>query len=104
MIRDEKEVKRKIIESGYKAIDELIKVANEKIVLSYDEVDEESKMLKAEKMKLAASAKKTAIFDAFEILEKIKAEEANIEDVKPDTKKEERYGKFGFAESRAANT
>ena len=60
---DTKKTKLKIIEAGQKAIDELIKVAKEKIVDSDDDVS-------ADRLKNAAATKKLAIMDAFEILTK----------------------------------
>ncbi len=65
-----KDKKKNIIQAGYKAVDELIKVAKEKIVDSDDDVS-------ADRLKNAAAKKKLAIFDAFEILNRI-AEEKNI--------------------------
>ena len=61
-----KETKKKIIQAGQKAIEELIKVAKEKIVDSDDDVS-------ADRLKNAAATKKLAIFDAFEILTRIQA-------------------------------
>ena len=63
-----KETKKKIIQAGQKAIEELIKVAKEKIVDSDDDVS-------ADRLKNAAATKKLAIMDAFEILTKIQLEE-----------------------------
>ena len=84
--------KKKIIEAGYKAVDELIKVAKEKIVDSDDDVS-------ADRLKNAAATKKLAIFDAFEILNRIQ-EENNILENKPmKDKKEESFS--GFAERRS---
>ena len=59
-----KETKKKIIQAGQKAIEELIKVAKEKIVDSDDDVS-------ADRLKNAAATKKLAIMDAFEILTRI---------------------------------
>ena len=53
-----KETKKKIIQAGQKAVEELIKVAKEKIVDSDDDVS-------ADRLKNAAATKKLAIFDAF---------------------------------------
>ena len=64
---DPKKKKVNIIEAGYKAVDELIKVAKEKIVDSDDDVS-------ADRLKNAAATKKLAIFDAFEILNRIEEE------------------------------
>ena len=62
-----KETKLKIIQAGQKAVEELIKVAKEKIVDSDDD-------LSADRLKNAAATKKLAIFDAFEILKRIEEE------------------------------
>jgi ASC-1-like (ASCH) protein len=87
-----KETKKKIIQAGQKAIEELIKVAKEKIVDSDDDVS-------ADRLKNAAATKKLAIMDAFEILSKINEEE-DILNEKPKDKKEERTFR-GFAEGRS---
>ena len=87
-----KETKKKIIQAGQKAIEELIKEAKEKIVDSDDDVS-------ADRLKNAAATKKLAIMDAFEILTKINEEEEMLSD-KPKQKKEERTFK-GFAEGRS---
>ena len=85
--------KKKIIEAGYKAVDELIKVAKEKIVDSEDDVS-------ADRLKNAAATKKLAIFDAFEILNRIQEEENILENKIPvDTNKDVSFG--GFAERRS---
>jgi ASC-1-like (ASCH) protein len=87
-----KETKKKIIQAGQKAIEELIKVAKEKIVDSDDDIS-------ADRLKNAAATKKLAIMDAFEILTKINEEEEMLSD-KPKEKKEERSFR-GFAEGRS---
>ena len=87
-----KETKKKIIQAGQKAVEELIKVAKEKIVDSDDDVS-------ADRLKNAAATKKLAIFDAFEILTRIQQEEEMLSE-KPKEKKEERSFK-GFAEGRS---
>ena len=86
-----KETKKKIIRAGQAAVEELIKVAKEKIVDSDDDVS-------ADRLKNAAATKKLAIFDAFEILTRIQEEEEKLSD-KPKEKKEERV--FKFAEGRS---
>ena len=87
-----KETKRNIILAGQKAVEELIKVAKEKIVDSDDDIS-------ADRLKNAAATKKLAIFDAFEILTRIEEEERILED-KP--KKELKATEFkGFAENRS---
>jgi ASC-1-like (ASCH) protein len=87
-----KETKRSIIQAGHKAVEELIQVAKEKIVDSDDDIS-------ADRLKNAAATKKLAIFDAFEILNRIKEEEDMLEN-KP--KEEEVKKAFkGFAEKRS---
>ena len=86
-----KETKKKIIQAGQKAIEELIKVAKEKIVDSDDDVS-------ADRLKNAAATKKLAIMDAFEILQRIEEEE-NILDGKDKTKEVKSFK--GFAEGRS---
>jgi len=87
-----KETKKKIIQAGQKAVEELIKVAKEKIVDSDDDVS-------ADRLKNAAATKKLAIFDAFEILKRLEEEEEILSE-KPKDKKEERSFR-GFAEGRS---
>jgi len=87
-----KETKKKIIQAGQKAVEELIKVAKEKIVDSDDDVS-------ADRLKNAAATKKLAIFDAFEILNRIQQEE-DILNEKPKEVKEQKTFK-GFAEGRS---
>ena len=83
-----------IIQAGQKAVEELIKVAKEPIVDSQDDIS-------ADKLKNAAATKKLAIFDAFEILSRLEAEEALLNE-KPKEVKEEKSFK-GFAEGRSKN-
>ena len=93
-MRDTKEIKLRIIEAGYKAVNHLVKVAEEDIINTETDTD-----VSADKMKNAAAAKKLAIFDAFEILSRIEAEKENLDSAdrgisKTDTKQ-------GFAERRS---
>ena len=87
-----KETKLNIIQAGQKAVEELIKVAKEAIVDSDDDIS-------ADRLKNAAATKKLAIFDAFEILNRIEAEE-NMLNEKPAEVKEEKSFR-GFAEGRS---
>ena len=87
-----KETKKKIIQAGQKAVDELIKVAKEKIVDSDDDVS-------ADRLKNAAATKKLAIMDAFEILTRIQQEEDMLNE-KPKEVKEQKTFR-GFAEGRS---
>ena len=87
-----KETKRSIIQAGQVAVEELIKVAKEAIVDSDDDIS-------ADRLKNAAATKKLAIFDAFEILGRIKAEEDMINEVTPEVKSNYK----GFAERNKKN-
>ena len=86
-----KETKKRIIQAGHKAVEELIKVAKEAIVDSEDDIS-------ADRLKNAAATKKLAIFDAFEILNRIEEEKAILED-KPKQDKPKSF--TGFAERRS---
>ena len=87
-----KETKKNIIQAGQIAVEELIKVAKEPIVDSDDDIS-------ADRLKNAAATKKLAIFDAFEILNRIQ-EEKNILEGKSSEDNKEKVFK-GFAESRS---
>tara|TARA_R110002126_G_scaffold158224_2_gene305642 strand:+ start:851 stop:1126 length:276 start_codon:yes stop_codon:yes gene_type:complete len=87
-----KKTKQSIILAGRAAVEELIKVAKEPILGSSED-------LSADRLKNAAATKKLAIFDAFEILNRIE-EEKNMLDEKPkEVKKETTFR--GFAEGRS---
>jgi hypothetical protein len=91
---DSREVKLKIIAAAEKAVEQLIKVAQEDILKPNG--DDE---LAADRLKNAAATKKLAIFDALEILNRIEAERESINAIdkggsKTDTKQ-------GFAERRS---
>ena len=88
-----KETKKNIILAGRKAVDELIKVAEEKIITNTEDD------VSADRLKNAAATKKLAIFDAFEILNRIQEEE-NLLEGKTLEKAEEKVFK-GFAEGRS---
>ena len=87
-----KQTKLNIIQAGQKAVDELIKVAEEKIITNTEDD------VSADRLKNAAATKKLAIFDAFEILARIEEEKAMIEN-KPKHNKEKSFK--GFAEKRS---
>lgn len=95
MKSDSKEIKLKIISAGHKAVEELIKVAEESILKPSEDGEE----IAADRLKNAAMTKKLAIFDAFEILNRIELEKETLEAIdkgisKTDTKQ-------GFAERRS---
>ena len=87
-----KETKQNIIRAGYKAVDELIHVAEEKIITNTEDD------VSADRLKNAAATKKLAIFDAFEILNRIEEEKAILLN-KPKEEKKEAF--IGFAEKRS---
>jgi len=87
-----KETKKNIIQAGHKAVEELIKVAREEIVDSDEDIS-------ADRLKNAAATKKLAIFDAFEILNRIHEEENMLEGRPAEEKKENTFK--GFAEGRS---
>ena len=88
------DIKLKIIAAGHKAVEQLIKVAEEDI-LKVGTEDE----LAADRLKNAAMTKKLAIFDAFEILNRIEAEHESIEAIKRGVSLTD--SKQGFAERRS---
>ncbi len=85
-----KKTKLSIIQAGQKAVEELIKVAEEKIITNTEDD------VSADRLKNAAATKKLAIFDAFEILNRIEEEKSMLSE----TNKEEKPFK-GFAEGRS---
>ena len=87
-----KETRKNIIQAGRKAVDELIKVAEEEII------NEGNDDLAADRLKNAAATKKLCIMDAFEILQRIEEEENVLKGI--DNPKEIKSFK-GFAEGRS---
>jgi len=88
-----KETKLNIIQAGHIAVEELIKVAKEAIVDTADDIS-------ADRLKNAAATKKLAIFDAFEILNRIEEEKNMLED-KPKVEDKKEITFRGFAEGRS---
>ena len=88
-----KETKKSIIQAGQIAVNELIKVAEEKIITNTEDD------VSADRLKNAAAAKKLAIFDAFEILNRIQEEENILEGKTPEEEKKRVFK--GFAEGRS---
>jgi hypothetical protein len=87
-----KETKKNIILAGQIAVEELIKVAKEAIVDSKEDIS-------ADRLKNAAATKKLAIFDAFEILNRIQQEENLLEGKTPEEAEKKVFK--GFAEGRS---
>jgi len=87
-----KKIKKNIIQAGHVAVEELIKVAKEQIIDFGPDIS-------ADRLKNAAATKKLAIFDAFEILNRIHEEENMLEGKPMEEKKEVTFK--GFAEGRS---
>ena len=87
-----KKTKQSIILAGRAAVEELINVAKEPILGSNED-------LSADRLKNAAATKKLAIFDAFEILNRINEEQDMIDNKPKEVKKETTFR--GFAEGRS---
>ena len=87
-----KETRKSIIQAGRKAVIELIKVAEEKIITNTEDD------VAADRLKNAAATKKLCIMDAFEILQRIEEEENTLKGI--DKPKEMKSFK-GFAEGRS---
>ena len=90
-----REIKLKIIEAGYRAVEQLIKVSKEAII-KHDPEDD----ISADRLKNAAATKKLAIFDAFEILNRIESEKEALDAVEKGPNRTDT--KQGFAERRSS--
>ena len=89
------EIRKRIISAGRRAVEELIKVAEEGIIVHDDPESE----IAPDRLKNAAATKKLAIFDAFEILSRVEQEEQSLSG---DSNQEQLTpSKRGFAERRA---
>jgi hypothetical protein len=89
-----KSIKERIIAAGYKAVEELIKIAEDTIIRGGDDD------LSSDKLKNAASTKRLAIEDAFHILSRIELEQEKlIDDSVTSVKTEPKVQ--GFAERRS---
>ena len=90
-----KDIKLRIIAAGHIAVQELIKVAEESILKPNEDGDD----LAAYKLKNAAMTKKLAIFDAFEILNRIESEKQALDAIERGVSRTDT--KQGFAERRS---
>lgn len=87
---------QKVISAGEKAVQELIKVAEEEIITGHPDDD-----LAADRLKNAAATKKLAIFDAFEILQRIEVEREKLNGTdESETSSGKDKGFQSFAETR----
>ena len=92
MAKDIRETIERVIEAAERAVEELIKVAEEKIITGSKDED-----LAADRLKNAAATKKLAIEDAFTILQRIEIERSKLNGEESTTKE----NKFqSIAESR----
>lgn len=97
MVGDDEKIRetiKRVISAGEKAVEELIKVAHDEIITDDPEQD-----LAADRLKNAAATKKLAIFDAFEILNRIQIESDKLDD-NGESKDKKDVGFQSFAESR----
>lgn len=85
-----KKTREAIIKAGEIAVKELIRVAKEEIITGDPEHE-----LAADRLKNAAATKKLAVFDAFDILNRIEEERNVLNDTVPDKKDDSNKG---FAE------
>jgi hypothetical protein len=92
-MKEVNELKSKIIAAGKRAVEQLIKVANEEIITGGDDD------VAADRLKNAAASKKLAIFDAFEILSKIEEERERLTGESPSSSNINTN--TGFAERRS---
>lgn len=90
---DTREIKLKIIEAAELAVQQLIKVAREDIIKTGEGDD-----IAADRLKNAAATKKLAVFDAFEIINRIEAERDMLSG---DTSTRSEPKIQGFAERRS---
>jgi hypothetical protein len=79
MVNYEKDTRQKIIEAGEKAIEQLIKIAEEEVDIGFFR-DMSENEFDATALKNYTSTKKLAIVDAFEILSKITTERESLVD------------------------
>lgn len=91
---DSEKIKLEIIKAAETAVKELIKVAKESIIKK--DMDDLSPDIAADRLKNAAASKKLAIFDAFEILNRIESEKSLLSKDDSDEK-----NMNSFAERRA---
>ena len=82
-----KKTKLSIIQAGQVAVKELIKVAKEPIIDFGPDIS-------ADRLKNAAATKKLAIFDAFEILQRIQEEEEILNEKPKEVKQEKSFKRF----------
>ena len=86
----------RVISAGERAVEELIKVAEEEIITGKPDDD-----LAADRLKNAAATKKLAIFDALEILQRIEQERNKLDGKdESETSSGKDSGFQSFAESR----
>lgn len=104
-------LRQKVIDSTEKAIEELIKIIEEEVVMDDIALTDEEKTfeniakknaLTADKLKSAAEGKKVAMFNCFDMLDRAEKEQEKIDSASGvSSKKEKEENKGGFAERYA---
>lgn len=92
---DNKELRQSIISAAYKSVTELIKVLADEIITDDPSVD-----ISADKMRNAVLAKKTALDDAFYILNKIEGEQNLLDGTQKNKEDEPKFESFAEKRSR----
>lgn len=92
----EMDTRRRIILAAEKAVAELIKIAGSTVSV-FDCAEDGDDSLSSDKLKSAAQTKKIAVFDAFDILDRIEIEKEKLKSLE----RGEAPSKSGFAERRA---
>jgi hypothetical protein len=96
------ELEQELLDAAEKAVSELIKVAKAPIIKGKIDMDND---VAVDKLKNAASAKKTAMFDAFDIIDKTRERRKILSkgdgEESEEDKIEKKVGGLNFAEGRA---
>jgi hypothetical protein len=94
-------LEQELFDAAEKAVAELIKVAKAPIIKGKVDMDDD---VAVDKLKNAASAKKTAMFDAFDIIDKTRERRDILskgDGKSEEAKQKEKVGGLNFAEDRA---
>lgn len=98
-MQDNKQLKQMIISAAYKSVTELIKVLADEIITDDPNVD-----ISADKMRNAVLAKKTALDDAFYILNKIESEQEILDGTEKPKEDEPKFKSFAEGRSRGSKS
>lgn len=103
-------LRQKVIDSIEKAVEELIKIIQEEVVMDDVALTDEEKTfeniakknaLTADKLKSAAEGKKVAMFNCFDMLDRAEDEQKKIDAASGKSLKKKEENKGGFAERNA---